>query len=47
MSATLYRSGSAWIIRALASHSFKTAREARAWARENHLKLTRSNKSDK
>jgi hypothetical protein len=46
MSATLYRSGSAWIIRALAWHSFKTAKEARLWAAENRLELKRAKHLD-
>lgn len=47
MSAKLYRCGNAWIIQALALHTFKSARDARQWARANRLKLIRSNKSDK
>lgn len=47
MSAKLYRRGDAWIIQALALHTFQTARDARAWARANRLKLIRSNKTDR
>lgn len=47
MSATLYRSGSAWIIRALDVHTFATARDARDWARRNRLKLIRSDQMDR
>ena len=46
MTATLYRSGSNWIIRALAWHSFKTAKEARLWAAENRLELKRARHLD-
>lgn len=47
MSAKLYRQGASWIIQALACHCFKSAKEAREWARRNNLKLTRSNKYDR
>ena len=47
MSAKLYRDGTAWCISALAVHRFATARDARAWARANRLKLIRSNKADR
>lgn len=47
MSAILYRSGSAWIIRALEAHAFATARDARDWARRNRLKLIRSAQMDR
>lgn len=46
MSAKLYRKGDAWIIQALALHTFKTAREAREWARKNRLKVIRADRQD-
>lgn len=41
MSAKLYRSGDNWVVQALGKHSFASARDARAWARANRLKLVR------
>lgn len=41
MSAKLYRNGENWVIQALGRHVFFSARDARAWARENRLKLVR------
>ena len=46
MSAKLYRSGGAWIIQGLALHTFKTARDARLWARANRLRLIRERLRD-
>jgi len=47
MSARLYRSGGAWVVRALAVHTFATARAAREWAKANRLKLIRSDQNDR
>jgi len=47
MSARLYRSGSAWVVRALGVHTFASAKEARLWARRNSLKLIRSDQMDR
>jgi len=47
MSAKLIRSGGAWIIRALTSHVFVSARDAREWARRNKLHLIRSKAEDR
>lgn len=47
MTATLYRSGSNWIVRALAWHVFDTAKQARDWAKLNRLQLTRCKLNDR
>ena len=47
MSARLYRSGGAWVVRALGVHTFQSAKEARQWAKANCLRLIRSDKSDR
>ena len=47
MSATLYRSGSNWIIRALAWHVFDSAKKARDWAKANQLRLIRCSQEDR
>jgi len=46
MNAKLYRKGESWIIQALACHSFKSAKEARQWAKKNRLRLIRSDHLD-
>lgn len=47
MTATLYRSGSNWIIRALAWHVFDSAKQAREWAKLNRLHLIRCKQEDR
>jgi len=46
MSATLYRSGDNWVIKALHWHVFSDAKSARLWARENRLILRRAKSED-